>query len=529
VAMKRIASLAVSLVLAGGVIGLAFGHGKPSAPPRGDAEKGRALYAQKCAVCHGAEGRGDGPAEFVLFPKPRDLTRGTFKIRSTPTLPTDQDLFRVITRGIPGTAMPGWAAFTEADRWDLVAYVKSLSPLFARRPAPKPVPIPPAPRVTPALLEVGKKFYAEAECLKCHGAEGKGDGEAADTLKDDWGAPIVPYDFTQAGRMKGGSAPRDVYRTLVAGIGGTPMPSYADALSSEELWGVAYYVLSLAGKPAAPPLPDTGTLTARRVARALPADPTAPVWRSARRQAVMLRTLWMRPRQVGPVRVAALHNGKEIGFLLEWDDPIADQAALGLTEFRDAAAVQFPLQAAAPHDPGHPEPSYAMGDGHRPVNIWHWKADWQLDLARYRDLEDRFPAVAVDDVPFVAGIASSDPRAILAPAERHDPLFLTGRGAGNPMALPRRSAVENLSAAGVGTITSQPPEAQVVRGAGRWADGTWRVVMTRPLRTGNPRDAQFEPGLVTAVAFAVWDGSQGDRDGQKAVSVWQRLRIEAGR
>lgn len=90
----------------------------------------------------------------------------------------------------------------------------------------------------------------------------------------------------------------------------------------------------------------------------------------------------------------------------------------------------------------------------------------------------------------------------------------------------RRSAVENLLAAGVGTITSDPAEAQLVRGEGRWADGKWRVVMVRSLRTPDGRDAQFQPGESTAVAFAVWDGAQRARDSQKAVSVWQRLLTE---
>ncbi len=81
---------------------------------------------------------------------------------------------------------------------------------------------------------------------------------------------------------------------------------------------------------------------------------------------------------------------------------------------------------------------------------------------------------------------------------------------------------------GVGTITSQPVQAQVIKGEGRWASGKWRVVMVRSLKTANPLDVQFEPGQSTALAFAVWDGAQGDRDGQKAVSVWQRLLIRAG-
>ncbi len=310
------------ILLAGGAV-LVFSDSGFPASPRADVRKGEALYARKCAVCHGREGKGDGPAEFVLFPKPRDLTSGKFKIRSTPTLPTSDDLFRVITRGIPGTAMPGWAALPESERWDLVAYVKHLSPAFARFAAAKPVRIPPAPKATPALLEVGKKFYVEAECLKCHGETGRGDGEAADTLKDEWGAPIVPYDFTIPGRMKGGNTASDVYRALVTGIGGTPMPSYGDSLSEREMWGLAYYTMSLAQQPETKAPPEAGIVVVRRVTDDLRVDPNALVWRKAGLQAVPLRTLWLRPNTIDQVSVVALHNGREIGFLLEWDDPIS--------------------------------------------------------------------------------------------------------------------------------------------------------------------------------------------------------------
>lgn len=513
-----------------GILALAVAVGIPvgaaGAAPRGDAGRGQTLYAQKCAVCHGPTGRGDGPAEFVLFPKPRDLTSGKFKIRSTPTLPTDEDLFRVVSQGIPGTAMPGWGSLTEQERWDLVAYVKTLSPVFREQAVPAPTPVPRPPRPTPALLALGRTLYTEAECLKCHGPAGRGDGPAADTLRDDWGYPIVPYDFTVPGRMKGGSRVEDVYRTLRNGIGGTPMPSYADSLSEEETWALAHYVLSLAPARPAAPLAETGTVRVRRVQGDVPVDPAARLWRQVQLQRVPLRTLWDRPQRVTEVRVAAVHNGRALGILLEWEDPVADQSVLGVEEFRDAAAVQFPLEAAHLHGAGHPEPNYVMGERDRPVNIWHWKADWQLDLAAFRDREARFPRVVVDDTPFVRGVASWDPAAARAPVEQHDPLFLTARAAGNLLSAPRRSPVENLNASGVGTLTSQPPEAQVVQGQGRWADGRWRVVMVRALETGNPRDARFAPGQATAVAFAVWDGARGDRNGQKAVSVWQRLVLD---
>jgi hypothetical protein len=323
--------------------------------------------------------------------------------------------------------------------------------------------------------------------------------------------------------MKGGSKLQDIYRTLTAGIGGTPMPSYADSLSEQERWGLVYYVLSLAGKPAPTPIPQEATTIASRfVNTALPTDPFASLWQQEKRAAILTRTLWLRPKQIEVVRVASLHNGKEIGFLLEWDDPVMNEQALRHEDFRDAAAVQFPLQ------PG--EPSYIMGEQTGPVNIWHWKADWQADLARFRDIQDRYPNMTWDEYPFVKGASHGDNGQVRIATAAHNPTYLAGWGAGNLFSTPsRQTPVENLNAIGLGTLTSQPADRQTVKGYGTWADGKWRVVMVRALRTGHIRDIQFEPGTTVPVAFAIWDGAQGDRDGRKAVSTWQHLKLEKSR
>jgi len=492
-------------------------------PGKGDVARGKAVYEKKCAVCHGVDGKGNGAAEFVLFPKPRDFTKGIFKIRSTTTLPSDSDLLRTITQGIPGTSMPSWGTLPETDRWDLVAFVESLSPRFTEEKVGPQVKIPKPPPPSQALLNLGKEYYKEAGCFDCHGTTGRGDGPAAGTLKDDWGYPIVPYDFTIPGRMKGGSKVQDIYRTLTAGIGGTPMPSYADSLGERERWALGYYVLSLAGKPApAPAAQEITTILSRFVTGLLPTDPTAALWQQAKTLAIQTRTLWLRPNETGPIKVVSYNNGNEIGFLLEWDDPIMDQEVLRHEDFRDAAAVQFPLQ------PG--EPSYIMGEQKGPVNIWHWKADWEADLARFRDIQDTYPNMAWDVYPFLRGVSGDDRGHVQVATASHDPTYLAGWGAGNLFSTPSRSTpVENLNAIGLGTITSQPSEHQTVKGHGIWADGKWRVVMVRALRTANQRDAQFAAGVTVPVAFAVWDGAQGDRDGRKAVTVWQHLKLEKGR
>lgn len=485
----------------------------------GDVARGKTLYETRCAVCHGLKGKGDGQAEFVLFPKPRDFTTGVFKIRSTTTLPTDDDLFRTITHGIPGTSMPAWNALTEKERWDLVAFVKSHSARFTQpEHAGQPVTIPKPPPPTRKLLAIGKYYYTEAGCFECHGTTGRGDGPAAATLKDEWNAPIVAYDFTVPGRMKGGSTLRDIYRTLSVGIGGTPMPSYADSLTERERWGLGYYTLSLARKQASVrTAQEAATILSRFVAGTLPTDPSTTLWQQAKPIPIRTRTLWLRPKEIGSIRVASYHNGREIGILLEWDDPVGNHETLRHEEFRDAVAIQFPVAGS--------EPTYAMGAHEGPVNIWHWKADWEADLAYYHDVQDRYPNMVWDFYPMLRTDGRQD--LVRVATTSHDPTYLAGWGAGNPFSAPSRlTPIENLNATGLGTLTSQPPKYQTVRGHGRWIDGKWRVVMVRSLQTDNERDAQLTPGASVPVAFSIWDGAQGDRDGRKAVTVWQRLTLE---
>src|SRR5215475_4962664 len=96
---------------------------------RGIQETGEAIYQQHCAACHGINGDGNGPATVWLFPKPRNFNSGLFKIQSTPagSLPTDEDLFQTVTRGMPGSSMPSFTYLTEQQRRDVVQYVKYLT------------------------------------------------------------------------------------------------------------------------------------------------------------------------------------------------------------------------------------------------------------------------------------------------------------------------------------------------------------------------------------------------------------------
>jgi cytochrome c oxidase cbb3-type subunit I/II len=210
------------------------------------ATRGKKAFNRYCISCHGVEGDGRGPTADWVDPRPRILTSGVFKFRSTPsgTLPTDADLLRTITEGLHLTFMPRWAPITAREREDLVQYVKTLSPRFSKEPQGEPIAIPPPPPQTPQLVQNGKEVWDKVQCAACHGDTGKGDGASAPTLRDDWGFAIRPHDFT-SGPLKVGDRPQDLYVAFMTGLNGTPMPSYAESISPEEAWALVAYVRSL--------------------------------------------------------------------------------------------------------------------------------------------------------------------------------------------------------------------------------------------------------------------------------------------
>ena len=76
----------------------------------GHAKDAKTTYRRYCVGCHGNLGDGNGENFPWVDPKPRDFQLGVFKCRSTPTgtLPTDQDLFDTIGRGLDRSNMPQW-------------------------------------------------------------------------------------------------------------------------------------------------------------------------------------------------------------------------------------------------------------------------------------------------------------------------------------------------------------------------------------------------------------------------------------
>ena len=256
---------------------------------------GKEVYERRCIGCHGEKGDGNGPAATFLFnQRPRNFNAGVFKFRLTQKpVPTDGDLLRTITRGVRGTAMPAWYELPLNDRLAVIQYIKYELAVdrsdpskpyayFIEEPPSQPLYIGQPPAPSQDILAHAKDVWQNAKCWECHGQTGKGDGEKAAGLKDDFGFPIPPADLT-SGQFKSGPSVQDIFRTMSTGLSGTPMPSYRDSLSEQDRWALAYYVLSLSafkdpltGQPLKIADADRKALNDPKLGTGSPDDPYAP-------------------------------------------------------------------------------------------------------------------------------------------------------------------------------------------------------------------------------------------------------------
>jgi cytochrome c oxidase cbb3-type subunit 2 len=424
-----------------------------------------------------------------MLPRPRDFTRGTYQIRTTPNgeLPTDDDLARVIGDGMPGTAMPGWESkFSGAEVADLVAYIKTFSRFFEQLGAPEPLDFGEPPRGTEEGLAEGRRFYEEIECWKCHGDAGRADGPSAPTLQDDLDFPVRAADLTKNWNFNGGGTVEDIYRSLRTGLDGTPMPSFSDLLDSgfmteEQLWHLAQYVRSLA--PAEPPRVRE-VIAAVRMEGALPASPDDSLWEAVDSYYIpMVGQVIQEPRWFSPtvdgLWVKAAHNEEELAVRLVWHDPsrspdpawIEWQQRVALSMFPlldssgvapgpDMVAVQFPTSIPT----GRERPYFLMGDSRRPVYLWYWRSE---------------PEAAME-----------------------------------------------ARATGLGTIQTLSAQQQTLESGAVWDRGEWRLQFRRSLVAADSAALlRFRVGEAIPIAFFAWDGSNGEQGSQMAVSSWYAIYL----
>jgi mono/diheme cytochrome c family protein len=211
-----------------------------------DTPLGARVFAQRCAVCHGPEGKGNGPAAPSMFPRPRDFSSGIFKYKSTAAgePPTDEDVLRTVRDGLPASAMPYFAGLLSAEELAaVVQQVKSFSPAFSR--PGRPIEVPTSIPSSPESLARGKALFASQGCAACHGDAGRG----VQPFDDGSGHQVFARDLTAPWTFRGGSRAEDIWLRLATGIMPGPMPAYADVLSADARWDLANFVVSLARTP----------------------------------------------------------------------------------------------------------------------------------------------------------------------------------------------------------------------------------------------------------------------------------------
>src|SRR5574341_1153501 len=174
--------------------GMLLVWGSSALAESGNDANGKKLYLTYCFTCHGKEGKGDGYAARYQPVKPRDLTNDPYM-----STRTDQQLFDAVSGG--STAFHGplvmpawWQSLTEQQRWDLVAYVRTLH---------QKTPTGDASR--------GAALYTDY-CGACHGKMGQGDGPIAVTYKP------RPRDLTDRAYLSK-RTDRDLYNVISRGGG----------------------------------------------------------------------------------------------------------------------------------------------------------------------------------------------------------------------------------------------------------------------------------------------------------------------
>jgi mono/diheme cytochrome c family protein len=176
------------------------------------------IYADKCAPCHGATGLGDGSMAGQLpVPAPAVGTNQVSR-KASPS-----QYYAIITQGNLERRMPPFSSLSDRQRWDLVAYLYSLS-------------------TSAEFIAQGEDVY-QAYCADCHGLKGNGRGPEAG------GLPTTPTNLTDL-ELMAGISDEALYQAISAGKG-PAMPAFGDTLSAQEMWAVSDYLRSLTFAPQA--------------------------------------------------------------------------------------------------------------------------------------------------------------------------------------------------------------------------------------------------------------------------------------
>lgn len=504
-------------------------------------EAGKALYDDKCAHCHGIEGAGDGSAAENLLPRPRDFTRGLYKIRSTESaqLPTDQDLFDIISNGMPGSSMPAWSELLSEDqRWQLVAHIKTFYDGFEGA-TPRLIDVSGKVPYSEESVTKGKEFYTNLGCVDCHGVVGRGDGTSAPDLTDEWGFRTWPANLWEQWNYRGGSTTEDIFKRFIGGIAGSPMPSFISSfrlgLTDEESARMNELELKM---------DDDGLSEAEEGEYAvleeklfmfedimlkveegeeLDADEKTkldtalkPIFEKSWHLANYVKSLGPEERPPAAVGDKVLRSQYRAGALPGMNDE-------AWNEIQEAS--YFPLVGQIVIDPRQFNPSIdsVMAKSFYNDNEIAFLFTWD-DRTKTLPQTDDETGETVEDalaIQFPVKIAEgpTDPKPYFIYGDKR-PVYLWSWRVAEP------STVTEMNAKGIDSATVQSDQSPI-QAEGVYKDGQYQLWVKRSLTTEDKRnDVQFSPGVFIPIAFSAWDGSNGDVKTKRAISTWYTFVLD---
>ena len=495
---------AIRLFAVAGVSFLATCSVQQAPSPRGEDNRGAALYAHHCAVCHGPHGDADTIAADLLRPRPTAFRHGLFKLVSTTNgMPTEEDIVQTLRRGMPGSTMMSWSWMPESDLQLLAHEVRRLAvrgraesiqrtaaiagrqltmeqaTATAERQLQPGAPVDVGQPIarTPATLAEGERLYRQ-HCASCHGADGRGLPALRDWPTD--GTWLLPRDFT-AGYLRGAATHRAIACRIRAGMPGAHMPP--TLLSTGETDALADYVRGLLPEGAS----DHHTQWRRTIR--VPRSASLPVTDDddafARVDAVRLplAPLWWRAEACSEVLLRIAHDGISMVVRLEWSDGSRDDRAKPDGSMGDGVAIQFGRAI----DP----PLFAMGSRDQPVNVWRWHAFDPKETAGITDLVAQHQGLDVQ--------------------------------IGSPLPGPR---AESIQLGGVRTVADNAGTGLPLQLQTRWHAGRWTATFRRSLRARDAREVDLEAPGPVLFAVAIWDGRIDEHAGSKAITTWHVLELQ---
>ena len=454
-------------------------------------KQGKENYFKHCVHCHGKKGKGDGKASKYINPQPRELSQGIFKFHSTKTnaLPLDEDIIRTIKGGVPGTAMPAWGKILSDEIINsLVTYIKTFSDRFGMELPKQKIIIGMEPPFDDLSIAHGKKIYEELHCGRCHGENGKKEGELSKILKTFQGTAWFVYDLSRTAFYKNGSSGVDIYRTLTTGLDGSPMNAY-DYISGFERWSLVHYLQSLHSVKRKKTFSTITKITSKLTDKPITITLDESIWEMALETQISLWPLRARKNPFNKLLIRSVYNKDKIAIKIKWKDPTAD--SIINNNYLDQSAIQFAVNFSDIED----SPFYGMGEKDKIVNIWHWKADVRQKIFKNKNLKQKSAVEIPDSI---------------------EGMFV------NPFT---ESSVEEMNSKGIGSLTVQPLADQKVEGRGYWYDGHWNVVFIRNLHASSKWDIDFSDKDQVVLAFALWDGNKKEMNSNKMVSFWQILNF----